>query len=161
MHIDDDHMYHGAALTQIAEDPEFTAINRFENTSARGAFRINTSTGVYMKHASKPVRGEYVFTFNQKNLAELEALKPQCTKLFIVMVCVKGRQICCITVEELETHIARRKDYAGKTEDQYQVIVTVPKGMSFRIYMNAPGVKRTRLKQQIVSRNNFPHGIFE
>ena len=161
MHIDDDHMFHVAALTQLAEDPEFTAINRFENTSARGAFRINTSTGVYLKHASKPIRGEYVFTFNEKNLAELAALKPQCTRLFIVMVCVMDRQICCITNGDLEAHIARRKADAGKPEDQYQLIVTLPVGKSFRVYVNAAGVKRTSLHQQIVSRNKYPHGIFE
>jgi len=31
VHIDDDHMFHGAALTQIAEHPAFTAINSFED----------------------------------------------------------------------------------------------------------------------------------
>ena len=30
MKIDDDHMYHGAVLLQIAEHPRFTAINTIE-----------------------------------------------------------------------------------------------------------------------------------
>ena len=56
MKINDDHMYHGAALTQIAEHPQFTAINAFKhaNRPSRSAFRINDDIGVYLKYASKP-----------------------------------------------------------------------------------------------------------
>lgn len=160
MHIDDDHMFHGAALNQIADDEAFTAINRFENTTARGAFRINTSTGVYLKHASKPVNSEYVFTFNQKNLHELAALKPQCTKLYIVMICVKARQNCCISMESFEAHVAERKADAGKAEAQYQILVRMQAGKSFRVYVNAAGKKRLSLTQKVVNRNAFPRAIF-
>ena len=56
MRIHDDHMYHGAALTQIAEHPAFTAINAFEDkgTKSRCAFRINTAIGAYIKYSSAP-----------------------------------------------------------------------------------------------------------
>ncbi len=163
MHIDEDQMFHGAALVQIAEYKAFKAINRFENTSARGAFRINTNTGIYLKHASKPTvsHREYLFTFNKKNLAELEALKVQCSKLFVGMVCVKARHICCISIKEFEKHIKRRLKNLGRSEDQYQILVTVPHDKSFRVYVNAARKKRLSLKQQIVSRNRFPAVLFE
>lgn len=56
MKITDEHLYHGAALTQIAEHPSFTAINgiRIGGKLHRSAFRINDSIGVYFKYASKP-----------------------------------------------------------------------------------------------------------
>ena len=56
MKINDDHMYHGAALIQIAEDPRFTAINVFQGGEgvSRSAFRINADIGVFLKYATKP-----------------------------------------------------------------------------------------------------------
>jgi hypothetical protein len=163
MHIDDDQMFHGAALVQIAEYGEFKAINRFESTSARGAFRINTDIGIYLKHASRPTEThrEYVFTFNKKNLAELEAIKVQCPKLFVGMVCVKARQVCCISMEEFQKHIKRRQKDLGRPEEQYQILVTMPHDKGFRVYVNAARKKRLSLKQQIVSRNRFPAVLFE
>src|ERR1700732_1193927 len=116
MHIDEDQMFHGAALIQIAEFLGFKAINAFEGTSARGAFRINTGTGIYLKHATFPneAHREYVFTFSKKKLDELDALKPQCQHLFIGMICVRAKEICCISIEEFEEHIERRRKALGR-----------------------------------------------
>ena len=50
--------------------------------------------------------------------------------------------------------------HPGEDEPHYQLLVTVPEGKSFRVYMNAPGQKKTALKNQIVSRNEFPRAIF-
>ena len=49
MKISDDHLYHGSALLQIAEDPRFTAINSIEvsGKKSRSAYRINDSTGIF------------------------------------------------------------------------------------------------------------------
>jgi hypothetical protein len=46
MKINDDHMYRGAALTQIAEHPRFTAINAFK--FSRSAFKANDGIGIYI-----------------------------------------------------------------------------------------------------------------
>jgi hypothetical protein len=163
MHIDEDQMFHGAALVQIAEYASFKAINRFEDLSARGAFRINTSTGIYLKHASNPTGRyhEYLFTFNKKNLSELEALKRLCTRLFVVMVCVKAREICCVEIADIENHIERRRKSLGRAESQYQILVTIPHDKSFRVYANVARKKGLSLKKQIVSRNGFPAILFE
>jgi hypothetical protein len=52
--IEDQHVYHGAALTQIAEDDEFTAINPLDLLGKRlnSAFRINDNIGIYLKYNS-------------------------------------------------------------------------------------------------------------
>ena len=73
MQIDDDHMYYGAALTQIAEHPKFTAINAFNDwdASPECAYRINDEIAIYVKYSSKPagVHKEYLFTFTSTQLA--------------------------------------------------------------------------------------------
>ena len=80
MQVHDDHLYHGAALIQIAEDKRFTAIKfelKLSTGVSRSAYRINDTIGVYVKYASKP-RGavkEYQFTFLKDHLDELVAIE--------------------------------------------------------------------------------------
>ena len=79
MRIYDDHMYHGSALIQIAEHPQFTAINSLKNHggTVRTACRVNDEIAVYLKYASKPTRShhpEYPFTFKDTQLQELEEI---------------------------------------------------------------------------------------
>ena len=54
MKIHDDHMYHGSALIQIAEHPEFTAINslKVKGTVLHNSYKINDAIGVHFKYAS-------------------------------------------------------------------------------------------------------------
>jgi len=165
MRINDDHLYHGAALTQIAEWPTFKAINAFETQpgeKSRSAFIVNHDTGIYLKYATSPVGAfkEYVFTFTDANLAEMAVLKAQHPQTFIVLVCRTAKEICVLTDAEFEIHRARREKAKGSVEPHYQLLVTVPENKSFRVYMNAPGQKKTALKNQIVSRNEFPRAIF-
>ncbi|HUX27663.1 MAG TPA: hypothetical protein VMV39_02700, partial [Terracidiphilus sp.] len=79
MHINDDHMYHGAALIQLAEHEQFTAINalKIKGKVVPVAYRINDDIAVYLKYATKPTANklkEYPFTFAQKQLEELEQI---------------------------------------------------------------------------------------
>ena len=147
MRINEDHLYHGAALTQIAEYPTFKAINAFEpkkGEKSRSAFSVNHDTGVYLEYATSPTPAfkEYVFTFNEANLDELAALKKHYDmRVFIVLVCRTAKEICVLTLAEFEAHRSRRERAKGDEEPHYQLLVTVPDGKSFRVYMNAPGEK--------------------
>lgn len=166
MRIDDDHMYHGAALIQIAEDPLFTAINSFKLASgvSRVAYRINDDIGVYLKYASNPTPAhrEYVFTFRKEHLAEFGEIAKTAQKVFAALVCVKARQVCCLPYEGLTKLILARRKAKGAAENQYVILVTLPQGKSFRVYVNAPGVRNTMLgKAVVVSRNDFPSEIFK
>ena len=93
-------MYHGAALTQVAEYPTFKAINSFEpkkGEKSRSAFSVNHDTGIYLKYASAPNKAfrEYSFVFTRANFDELEALKAKYgSRVFIILVCVKAKEIC-------------------------------------------------------------------
>jgi len=164
MKINDDHMYHGAALTQVAEHPQFTAINAFQQGghASRSGFLVNHDIGVYLKYASEPTKpySEYHFTFHADHLAELEALNKKAGRVFIVLVCVRAKEICCITYVEFEALIAKRRVARGATEDSYLVLVTCPQGKSFRVYVNAPGQKKKALGNRIVPRNRFPNELF-
>ena len=165
MKINDDHMYHGAALTQIAEHPQFTAINAFKiaGVTSRSAFKINDDIGIYLKYATKPKPPfrEYVFTFNSDHLAELAALRRLRSSVFLALVCVKARQICCLPHTDFEALVEARKKAKGSPEEQYALLATVPVGKSFRVYVNAPGKRKVMLgKEIIISRNAFPKDIF-
>jgi hypothetical protein len=164
MKINDDHMYHGAALTQIAEHPTFKAINAFWQNGKKSscAFRINDTTGIYIKYAAAP-RGlvkEYIFTFTKSHLEELATLREHCTKVFVVLVCIRTKEICVISNGQLQQLISIRQRVRGQEEKQYQVLVTAPLNKQFRVYVNRPARKGIMLGQELVRRNAFPELLF-
>ena len=166
MQIDDDHMYHGAALIQIAEDPQFTAINalQYKDKLCKVAYRINDSITVYLKYATTPSRTfkEYQFVFTRAQLDELSSIAEHEQHVFLALVCVKGREICGISYGTLLDFIEKRKKAKGAPEAQYTLLVTIPKGKSLRAYMNEPGKRKTILGDPvIIPRKNFPALIFQ
>jgi hypothetical protein len=164
MKINDDHMYHGAALTQIAEHPQFTAINAFKHdgTTSRSSFVINTDIGVYLKYATKATKAfnEFPFTFLTPHLEELKKLESHFEKVYLGLVCVAAKQVCAVSYEQFKGLLAARREAKGGDEVGYTVLVTVPAGKSFRVYVNQPGEKKTSLGTIIVSRNTFPGCLF-
>ncbi len=166
MKINDDHLYHGAALTQVAEHPQFTAINAFKNKAgiSRSAFKVNDDIGLYLKYASTPkgTYNEYVFTFTVAHFGELRALQKKSSSVYLALVCVKDRHICALSLEQLEAMVAHRRSKKGGSEEQYTILVVLETGKSFRVYVNAPGTKKTMLgKPLVVKRKDFPNRLFE
>jgi hypothetical protein len=164
MKINDDHMYHGAALTQIAEHPTFKAVNSFwlNGKKSHCAFRINDTTGIYIKYAGTPhgSAGEYTFTLAKTHTDELATLRQHCTKVFVVLVCIKAKEICVISYGQFIELISLRTEIRGHHEDQYQLLVTAPPSKQFRVYVNRPGRKGIMMGQQLVRRNAFPELLF-
>src|SRR5262249_49248048 len=152
--------YHGSALIQIAEHPQFTAINSLANhgEAVRIAYKVNNDIAVYLKYASQPNSiKEYVFKFTESQLQELAEIAQVQPHTFLVLVCVKDREICCLSYRQLLELIERRREAKGSSEHQYVILVTVPAGKSLRAYINAPGVRKKFLgKELIVGRNAFP-----
>ena len=166
MKIYDNHMYHGAALTQVAEHPQFTAINGLHlgTKLLRSSFRVNDCIGIHIKYASKPTDpfNEYIFNFSQETKQELTHLSEVNESVFIALVCVEDRQICCISKEEYTTWLEKRREALGDDEEISTFLVRVPSRKSLRVNMNNPGKKRQYLDQpQIVARNRFPKVLFE
>ena len=164
MKINNDHMYHGAALTQIAEHPQFTAINSVHlgERLSRCAFRINDNIGVYLKYATSPGPfNDYVFSFNEEAKDELGYLSNVTDNVFIALVCVKARQICCISNKEFCDWLKRRQKARGEDEKISTILVRLPDGKAFRINMNQPGRRGKYLdKSQLIPRNRFPKVLF-
>lgn len=167
MKIRKEQQYHGAALTQIAEHPQFTAINAVRTTSgkiSRCAFRINDDIGIYLKYATKPIQpsDDYIFTFEPSHKEELKRLRDLCEKVFIVLICVKSNEICCISYADLIEWFEKRYSELGNPEDTSTLLIGLPKNKSFRVNMNQPGTRRIYLDSpQIVSRNRFPKALFK
>lgn len=165
MKIQDEHLYHGAALIQIAENANFTAINalRIGSEVVSSAYKINDHIAVYFKYAVSPHGSykEYGFTFTSDHVTLLRRVAVVNGSAFIALVCVGAREVCVITVDQLAELIARRQKANGGQEDQYTLLVTAEAGKSLRVYVNHPGKKRKILgKPIVVSRKAFPNSVF-
>jgi len=174
MTIDDHDLYYGAALKQIADHKLFKSINaEWEaDGKSRCAYRINTDIGVYIRAATKPVNGEYVFNFKKSNLEELKKLEQVCKKLFVVLVCYNAkaigrgsrvaqyRQICVLRPTQIESLIqARGSDVAAL--NQLNILIRVPSSRSMRAAVTIPGKKGGRMELiRKIPRNAFPQAIF-
>ena len=165
MKIGNEHLYHGAVLNQIAEHPQFTAINalRVGGETSRSAFKINNDIAVYIKYATQPTAPyrEYVFNFNADNLLELTNISDADNDLFLALVCVRAKEICCFSYGILVDLIAERRRQRGANEDQYTILVTLNRRESFRVWMNAPGERGAYLREpDVISRNACPTVLF-
>jgi hypothetical protein len=165
MQVDDNHLYYGAGVIQVAEDPHFTAINAFKykGKNSRCAFVVNDGIGLYLKHRAEPVGSfkEYQFNFSTENLDELSQLKTKTGNVFVGLVCVKDREICCVPYKVLLSLVEARKKNKGDIEPTYVILVTVPEGKSIRVYVNYPGKRGKLLNQKIIPRTDFPSKLFK
>lgn len=165
MKLHDDHLYHGAALIQVAEHTKFTAINSLKigKDKYTNAYRINDDVAVYLKYATNPnkAHSEYVFSFQSDHLDSLKEIAGHCKSTYLALVCVKDREVCCISYKELCALISAREKKKGEKEDQYAILVTAPTGKSLRVYINAPGVRGQMIGDPLlVPRNRYPDVIF-
>lgn len=168
------HMYQGAALWQIANDERFTAINRIALVSPGGAesrkgLVVDTedgeAVGVYFKYATEPTSppNDYAFTFDRNAKKHLEELNRECDKTFIVLVCVKDSEICCLPYPAFRNMLERRITARGEDEEVTTLLANLGKGRGFRVNMNQPGTKGQYLSggRVEIPRVDFPRKIFE
>ena len=158
------HQYLGAALMQVAEHPQFTAINSLKRRGdpVNNGFLINDDVALFLKYASEPNgTGEYVFTFNRDHIGHISHAGRQRNKVFLGLVCVQDEEICCLNGESFDALIGYRKDSAGEEEEQYQLLVKVEPRAQLRVYVNAAGVRRQYAGEQLViPRTGFPNTLF-
>ena len=165
MKINQDHLYHGAALTQIAEHEQFTAINavRVDGSAHRSAFRINDSACVFLKYATKPrpPYDEYTFTFNASHMDDLEVLRNKGDKIYLALVCVEDSEICLLPYNEFLGLVDKRKNLKKAGESQYTVLVILKPGGKFRVNVNKPGKRGYYIGDPIlIARKDFPERLF-
>ncbi|MDX7694981.1 hypothetical protein [Aeromonas dhakensis] len=159
-----EHQNIGAAVMQIAEHQNFTAINalKIQGEPVNNGFLINGDIAVLCKYATEPNSlGEYIFSFKDDHIDDIAKVQKGKHSLFFALVCVEDGEICCLTKKEFDTLIENRKQSATVDEDQYQILVTAKKGASLRAYVNAAGKKgKTAGKMLTIPRNSFPNSIF-
>lgn len=159
-----EHQNIGAAVMQIAEHDQFTAINSLKanGVAVSNSFLINSHVAVLCKYASEPNgNGEYSFTFTEDQIKILSLLLLKHDSFFFGLVCVEGTEICCLSKTQFLELLGYRKESAGKDEAQYVILVSMKAGASFRVYVNAAGKKgKYAGKQLTIPRNAFPNAIF-
>ncbi len=164
--IDKDHKYYGAALLQIAEYDQFTAINavKFLGKTTRCSFVINTGIGIYLRYRSETnptCHSEFSFHFNQNNLEELEELNKRMEHVFIVLICDEAKGICCIPYEMFCDLVDKRRKAKDEIENIYTILVTAQARQSFHVYINCPGKRNTIISgKHVVPRTTFPKCLF-
>ena len=173
MTIDNHDLYYGAALKQIADHRLFKSINaEWQGTEkSRCAYRINTDIGVYIRAATKPVSGEYVFNFKSENIEEVRALEKVCNKVFIVLVCYNAkaiargsrmahyRQICVLRPSQIDVLI---KTKVSDPNAQHNILISVPSSRNMRAAVTIPGKRGGRMElTRKIPRNAFPQLIFK
>lgn len=100
---------------------------------------------------------EYQFTFTKEHRTELKNIVSAGGELYIALVCVKDKHICCITYQEFEKLLEARRESAGRIESQLVILVTLNPGEAFRAYVNSPRKRGTLLKPKLtIPRNRFP-----
>lgn len=164
MKIRTEHKYIGAALMQIAEHDQFTAINamKIKGELVNNAFKINNNIGLLCKYASEPnASGEYLFTFPTDHIEAVSKIAKHNDHAFIALVCIEDAEICCLSVGNFNALIENRKKSAGHDEDLYQILVTAEPNKGLRAYVNAAGKKgKVAGKEIVVARKAFPNDIF-
>ena len=165
MRVSNKQLQHGAVLYQIAEHPQFTAINalKLEGHPSNNAFLINDDIAVYPKISSQPAGRykEYRFTFDKDTLQEIAIIDDRDIELHLALVCVQDSAICCLSYDKLKHLIDERRQNVGREEEQYQVLVMYEKGKSFRVNMNLGGTRDAWVGRHIlVSQNACPNDLF-
>ncbi len=145
MKVQEQDIYHGAALTQIAEHQSFKALNK--GSERYGHYLINADCHVFIKYSKSP-KSPWSFTFTPEQLEPLRNIQGSQADLYACLVC--GHEtICLLSQEQLEQVI----DFAAGNSQWIRV--EVPKGGSCRVIGSAGKLKKT------VPHNAFPGNLFE
>src|SRR3990172_9424647 len=127
MAIQDQDLYHGAAIVPIVEHPRFKAINK-PRGSVRGEYLLNADTPLLVKYATGPnTSGKWTFDFTAEHLRTARRLDDRHPgRFFVVFVCVK-RAVCALTWSELSVLVTLG------SQKQQTVYVEVPKGKPIKV----------------------------
>ena len=148
----------GAALLQIASDPNFTSINRADlpNDNQRSGFVVhdddNNQIGVYLRFCSRPAGKftEYKFNFEPGAECDIRKLNDTCDKTFLALICDQDKEICCLPYD----------DFYRMMKVQSTVNVTLKSKGGFRVYVIAKKEELHSATATNVPRIDFPRRLF-
>lgn len=138
MKIQSRDFYHGVVLTQIAEYPIFTSINKA--TEKEGLYQINNDKWILIKYSTGDE--EWQFTFRKDDFDEFWRYE-----FFIVLVC-GGNTVCLLSSEDIEEILDTDSD------SSQWISVYYPDGGQMRVRGSRGDLSHT------VAHNAFPKDLF-
>jgi hypothetical protein len=144
MKIQDQDLYHGAALTQIVEHASFKALNR--GSEKYGHYLVNKDQHVFIKYRTA---GGTSWTFTMQG-DELKAIRDQIngkSRVFLCLVC-GDVTVCALDQDQIASVIDL------KSSTSQWIKVTVPAGKSCRVSGSQGSLQR------VIPHNSFPEKIF-
>jgi hypothetical protein len=97
LRIEKKHLHHGAALTQLVEDPRFTSLNKA--TSAYGHYVINKTSRLFVKYSTKSAQ-PWRFAFSEDEIARIKTDTALDGKVFVAFVCGQDG-VCAFPANDL------------------------------------------------------------
>jgi len=145
MKIQEQDIYHGAALTQIVKHDSFKALNRGSQTY--GHYLVNTNIHVLAKYR-KNKKSPWTFQINTNDISFFCNTRKATERIFLCLICGQFT-ICALTQDEIEKLIDVTNPDASQS-----ISVTIPKGGSCHV-----SGSKGKLGSA-VPLNSFPDKIF-
>ena len=144
MQIQEKHLIHGAALTQIVEHESFKALNRAG--PEMGHYVVNTDTRLLVKY-SKHEASPWSFTFN---ISHVDILAQDMASGYSVFLCLVCGTTTVIALNEDEIRTAIDLEDSGTQ----WLRVELPQGGSPHVRGKAGSLKRT------IPHKSYPSRLF-
>jgi hypothetical protein len=144
MKIQEQDIYHGAALMQIVEHDSFKALNKAD--ARYGHYLVNKDIRLWIKYASSE-NGPWQFTLNNTDLEAIDGDRTMDRTVYLVLICGK-HSICCLDASEL----ANLVDFSAK--QQWIKVDSPPKK---QLHVTGSEFRRSQIN---VPHKRFPHHIF-
>lgn len=145
MKIQEQDLYHGPALMQIAEHPSFTGLNKAD--AKYGHYIVNADRRLFVKYSSADA-SPWPFTFQPNEMKAIQGDIAAGARTFVCLICGEST-ICCLNQSELVEVI--KIDSRGAQ----WVRVEVPKGGSQHVSGSRGKLRYT------IPHNAFPAKVLE
>jgi hypothetical protein len=145
MKIQQKHLFHGAALTQIVEDPRFTALNKADEKY--GHYQINHNKRLLVKYTANN-RSPWSFTLQSDDIDTIMNDIYSEQESFLCLVCGK-KTICILTAEEFENLVD------ANSENAQWIKVESPPNSGMRVSGSEGNIL------SVIAHNTFPKKLFE
>jgi len=146
MKTQEQHIYHGAALTQIVHHETFKALNR--GSPEYGHYQVNADRHLFVKYRTNN-GPKWTFTYSLDDIRCIRDATISSLKVFIVLTC--GQETICALSEDQFKQILNIDNPTA----QQQITVTVPKGGGCHVNGSNGKLKG------VVTHNSYPGKVFE
>jgi hypothetical protein len=145
MKIQEQHLYHGAALTQIVQHQSFKALNRA--SEKYGHYLVNTDRHVFVKYRTND-KSPWQYTFSPEELSTIDDEIKHKKRVFLCLVCGQTT-VCALDADQIQVVLDLTK------KEQQWIRVEVPSGSSCHVSGSKGKLEKT------VPHNSFPDKVFE